>query len=84
MNEIKIDMELIALRKETAQFYWDRHAKHFVTITRLNNTKAIGIFSEITPSGQIYVKGNSEYCTVVDPLDIKEFYGRPDKKRCGP
>lgn len=74
---------MLRLRKRAALDYEAKHKGHFVTITKADDYKVKGIFKRLTPDYLLLIENNYGNVWRVDPLDIKDFYGRPDKHNGG-
>lgn len=77
-HERWINIPEIELKRNVAQDYEKKHKGQFVVIITNDNSKIVGIFEYVTPDFNLFIKG--KHCSRrVDPLHIKDFYGRPDK-----
>lgn len=74
---------MFELRKRAALDYKNKHQGHFVTITRNDGYKIKGILKDTTPEFLLYIENNYGSTWRVDPLDIKDFYSRPDRHNGG-
>jgi hypothetical protein len=70
---------MLSLRKRAANDYLSKHKGHFVTITKFDEYKIKGVLKEVTPDFMLLIENNYGSIWRIDPLDIKEFYGRPDR-----
>jgi len=74
--------ENIQDKNTAAQFYITHHQNHFVVVITKTRDKVMGILSCLTPDNNLYVVGDTGAWSI-DPLTIKKFYGREDRKRDG-
>jgi hypothetical protein len=78
-----LDSELLEIRKSAALDYKDKHLGHFVTIIKKDGYKVKGILKSITPDFLLFIENNYGSFWRVDPLEIADFYGRPDRLNGG-
>lgn len=72
-----IEITQFDMTRKAAKDY-EKHIGQFVVINKYDGSKVVGIFEYITPDFKLFIKGKHGERRV-DPLEIKEFYSRPDK-----
>lgn len=65
-------------RKRAAEYWLKKYKFYFVVITCKDGSKATGVLKELTPLNYLLISDNDKYWEI-DPLNVTNFYGRPDK-----
>ena len=66
-------------RRNVAEHWLKRYKYYFVVITCKDGSKATGVLQDLTPHNYLHITDKSGKSWEVDPLQVANFYARPDK-----